>query len=176
LSKGADVAHSPATAVGTAVLAVLAALAGLSSARATSHSLTAKNDAILAQSRAAIAQDTYEAHLVREQVYEAAVAGGRSLDATTLAQLTAVARNEKTAAIPYLGRAEREQEVSQDKNDEAYKYQRAHEGYDTAATLFEIAIAVVSISALASSIYLVGFGGICGIAGLGYFIYTMFRT
>jgi hypothetical protein len=175
LSKGPDVAHSPATAVGTALLAVLAALAGLASAKATTHSLTAKNDAILAQTRAAVAQDTYEAHLVREQIYEAAVASGHSLDAATLARLTAVARTEKTIAIPYLGRAEREQDISQAKNDEAYKYQSAHEGYDTAATLFEIAIAVVSISALASSIYLVGFGSLCGIAGLGYLIYTMFR-
>jgi hypothetical protein len=176
LSKGADVAHSPATAVGTALLAVLAALAGLDSAKATSHSLTAKNDAILAQTRAAVAQDAYEAHLVREQIYEATVAGGRSLDAATLAKLTAIARGEKSAAIPYLGRSEREQDLLGTKNDEARKYADAHEGYDTAATLFEIAIAVVSISALASSIYLVGFAGLCGLAGLGVFIYTMMRV
>jgi hypothetical protein len=175
LSKGPDVAHSPATAVGTALLAVFAAIAGLASSKATNHSLTAKNDAILSASRAAVAQDTYEAHLVREQIYEAAIAGGRSLDAETLAKLTSVARNEKSAAIPYLGRVEREEAESETFNDEARKYQIAHENYDTAATLFEIAIAVISISALASSAYLVGFGALCGLAGVGYFIYTVLR-
>jgi hypothetical protein len=170
-----DVAHAPATAVGTTVLAVLAAIASLASSKSASQALAAKNQAILAQSRAGAAQDAYESHVTREHVYEAALATARDLDRATLAKLAAIARDERNASQPFAGRiAIEEQEVAM-QNEVSTRYSHTREEYDDGATLLEIAIAIVSISALTSSLFLVGFGAFCGLAGFALSLWAFVR-
>jgi hypothetical protein len=171
LASGSDVAHAPAIAVATAVLAVLAAIGSLVSNKSASQALASKNQAIISQTQAADSYNSYEAHVIRERIYEAAQASNPSLESAALEHLATIAREEQSAAKPYLERAQAEERLAAAANERSQRYTRAHDVYDVAVTLVEIAIAIVSISALTSSLYLIGLGGLSAVAGLTVFVY-----
>jgi hypothetical protein len=175
LSNTSGVAHAPAIAVATAVLAVLAAIGSLVSNKSASQALAAKNQEILVRTEAADAYNSYEAHVIRERIYEAAQASNPSLAGAALERLATIAREEQSAAKPYLERAEAQEQLAGAANERSEQYARAHDTYDVAVTLVEIAIAIVSVSALTSSLYLIGLGGFCAAAGVAVFVYEFAR-
>ena len=175
LSNKSDVTHAPGVAVATAVFAVLAAIASLVDNKTAAQSLAAKNEAIISCTQASDASNSAEAHLIREQIYEAALAANPALDAAVRAQLTAVARQEAGTAKPFFERAKLRDEVAATANDRAALYTEKHDLFDGSVTLLEIAIAVISISTLTSSRYLIGFGGLCATAGVVLFVYAFVR-
>jgi hypothetical protein len=161
--------------VATAVFAVLAAIASLVDNKTAAQSLAAKNEAILSRTQASDANNAAEAHLIREQIYEAAIAANPALDASVRAQLTAVAHQEAGAAKPLLERGKLKDEAATTANDRSARYTEKHDLFDGAVTLLEIAIAIISISTLTSSRYLIGFGGLCATAGVVLFVYAFVR-
>ena len=162
-------------AVATAVFAVLAAIASLVDNKTAAQSLAAKNEAILSRTQASDANNAAEAHLIREQIYEAALAANPTLGETVRAQLTAVSHQEAGAAKPFLERAKSRDEAATAANDRSSVYTEKHDLFDGAVTLLEIAIAIISISTLTSSRYLIAFGGFCATAGVVLFAYAFVR-
>jgi hypothetical protein len=168
--KAPDVAHAPAVPVITAILAVLAAVGSLVSNKTSTEALTAKNQAILARTDASDAYNSFESHEIREHIYEAAGLANRTADEKTIAAVARVASTERSAAQPYLQKANRSEELSRVANERSERLAHAHDLYDAAIALVEIAIAIISISALASSWYLVGLAGICTLTGVATFL------
>jgi hypothetical protein len=168
--KPPDVAHAPAVPVVTAILAVLAAIGSMVSNRTSSEALAVKNQAILIRTDASDAYNSFEAHEIREHIYEAASLENRTAGAGTRERLDLVAASEKGLAQPFLEKARRNELQSRAASERSEGLAHAHDLYDAAIALVEIAIAIISISALASSWYLVGLAGVSAVAGIVTFI------
>jgi hypothetical protein len=139
-------------ALSTAILAVVAALAGLLSG---SHA----NEAMMSQIDASDQWAYYQAKSIKAAVLEAKT----SLSSVTTAsdKQKAAKYHEEEATIKI--EAERKQ-------TEAKTHFQKHEIYARSVTLFQIAIAIAAISALTQRHLLWGFSLLAGAVGLVFFI------
>ena len=158
--------------IAAAVLAVLAAFANLLSSQRSTESLIAKNDAILATTSAADQYAFYQARRQRETIYRAAIDAGTSKNN---AKLAAIAATEKAKEAPVLAKARKFEESAAASNERSERRLHAHEILEVAATLFEIAIVLVSISAIAASPVLTAVAAIGTIGGIVMLLYGMTR-
>ena len=156
-----------------ALLAVVAALANLASNQRSSDALIAKNEAILAQAKASDAYNFYEARGIKEHAYEALVDAGLVRDPQRLAKLSGIAKRERVEKAKPLADAQRYERAVAEENERSERVLHAHEILEIAVTLFEVAIVLVSISALVTTRLLNGsvvvaaaFGAIAFVIGL----------
>ncbi len=140
--------------IAAAVLAVVAALVTLLTNQRATESLTAKNEAILATTRAADAYNEYEARSIKQHAYESLVAAGVTTDPKRIAALTSVARHENAAKAPILVRAQNLERVATTYEVRSEKLQHARDRLEIAVTLLEVAIVLISISAVARAAWL----------------------
>lgn len=131
-----------------AVLAVLAAIGGFLANQRSTQALVAKNDAIVAVTRASDTYNEYESRSIKQHIYEAAIVAGRG---GNVAKLHAVAAHESAAKGPVLEKARGYDEDAVRQNERSERLLHAHEILEIATTLFEIAIVLVSITALVGS-------------------------
>lgn len=131
-----------------AILAVLAAVSGFLGNLRSTEALVAKNDAIVAITRASDTYNEYESRSIKQHIYEAAIAAGRGGD---VGKLHAVAAHEGEAKGPVLEKARRYDEDAARQNERSERLLHAHEILEIATTLFEIAIVLVSVTALVGS-------------------------
>ena len=135
--------------VAAAALAVLAATAGyLSSIRSTS-ALFAKNESIVATTRASDAYAQYQAERLKFYVTQTALDQG--VTGTNVEKLRATAKRETAKAPPLLARAHTYDEEAVAWNERSDRLLREHETIEFGSTLFEVAIVLVSATALVGS-------------------------
>ncbi len=134
-----------------AVVAVFAALATLFSNQRSTVALIAKNEAILAQTKASDQYNYFEAKRIKYHMYAAFADAHITSSVVGERHLRSVAQKEEREAKPILDTArklERDSIADQERSERAL---RAHEVLEVAVTLFEVSIVFVSISALTTS-------------------------
>jgi hypothetical protein len=150
--SGAAQTNDRLTAVASAIIAVLAALATLFANHRSITALSLKNDAVLTTAKASDLFATYQTKRVRIAIYSA-------LDKP--ANLS----NDQSSSIATLGEAKKLQDRAALEQEHSDALLHSYETFEVAATLFEIAIVFASIAALTSSRLLLWFG--VGLSGVG---------
>ena len=163
--------HARLVPIAAALLAVIAALASLLSNKSSTEALALKNEAILLRTEASDSYNFYEARSIKEHLYEAAVDTNPALAAGVRDKLVAISTHEKIAKGPLLTRARAQEERAKDASRRSERLSQAHAVMEGGVTLFEVAIAIVSISALTASTFLIGFGAFAAVGGLVLIIY-----
>jgi small-conductance mechanosensitive channel len=157
--------HAPRwVPIAAAVLALLAASTGLVANLRVTQSSAAKSDAIIFITRAADAYNEFGSRSVRQHIYEAALEG--TTDPRRAAHLRSIAEHEKQEKAPLLQKARTLDERSRAATDHAEHILTSHEILSVATTLFEIAIVLVSVTALVGSRLLPIAAAIATAAGL----------
>jgi hypothetical protein len=84
--------------------------------------------------------------------------------------MEALMNKEDTAAKRILKTAQTNESESEDHIATAERYMRSYESYEVAATLFEVSIVFVSITALMRNKSLILVGGAATLVGIGFFV------
>ena len=140
------------TAVASAIIAVLAALATLFANHRSISALSIKNDAILSTAKASDLFANYETKRVRVAIYEALNKPSDS-------------KADRASSIAVLGEAKKLQDRSVMEQERSESLLHSYETFEIAATLFEISIVFASIAALTSSRILLAAG--LSVSGVG---------
>ena len=160
----------------TAIIAVFAAIASLQAGALSNDALLEKNEALLYQSRASDQWSFYQAKGIKS-----AIAGGQAIYLASSQPEAA----QRAAAEQARYKAEQEEiqtkakELEQqieEHNHRSEHFLEQHHRCAMAVTMFQIAIALGAIAALARRrlLWLGGLG--CGALGLGLAIWGMFLT
>ncbi len=153
--------------VAAAILAVLSAVSGfLSNVRSTA-ALVAKNDAIVATAHASDTYAQYEAERQKFYAYQALIDAGI---ARNIGKLRATTSREAKKGPPLLAKAHAFEEEATRFNERSESLLGSHERIEVSATLFEVAIVLISISALVGSRILPMTAGIATAIGLAVFV------
>jgi len=148
-----------------AIIAVLAALGTLFSHHRSILALTAKNEAILAQARASDKYNQYEAQRVRYHLYTALLVAGVPQRQVGIDALKQIAEKEQTASLTTHADADDLEKKSRDAEDLAARILKSYETLEIGTTFCEVAIVLVSISALVNGRILLALG--CGLSAFG---------
>jgi hypothetical protein len=156
---------SKAVSLAAAIIAVLAALGTLFSHHRSINAITSMNHAILFQTRASDKFSTFEAQRVRTNILRALVDADvpRTEDAKKLLQVAAEKNEESSNSV--LQAALDLEERSQQADDRSEIILQSYETLELATTFFEVAIVLVSISALANTRVLLTLG--CSVSAVG---------
>ncbi len=141
------------TALASAIIAVLAALATLFAHHRSISALSLKNDAVLTTAKASDLYASYQTKRLRISFYDA------------LGKPDAIA-TDQSASISTLAEARKLQDQSASQEEQSEKLLQSYETFEIAATLFEIAIVFASISALTASRPMLWFGLAISAAGI----------
>ena len=158
------------TPIAAAVVAVLAALANLVSNHRSVEALIAKNQAIVAFGHASDTYNYYEAKSIKQEVYRAAIlsSGRKNL------ALQKVVDHEEESKKPVLERARGFEKQANDDDARSERLENSHKTLEVAVTFLEVAIVLLSISALAGTIYLPVIAAAAVACGLGFFFSAAF--
>ena len=135
--------------IAAAILALLAASTGLFANLRVTQSSATKTDGIIYTMRAADAYSEYDTRAVRQHIYEAQTI--TTTNAKILEKLKSTAKHESEEKAPLLKKARDLDKQAQAATAKAEHILASHEILEVATTLFEIAIVLVSITALAGS-------------------------
>ena len=133
--------------VGTAVVAVLAALATLFANHSSITSLAYKNEALRYQSQANDQYNFYESRMVRTQIDDAFLESG-TVGSAARPKLEGRLRRENALAVPILEKAQSLEERSNAQFADSERVFASYESYEIAAVVFEITVVLASITAL----------------------------
>ncbi len=153
--------------IAASILAVLAALANLLSNQRSTEALVAKNNAILATAQASDQYNFYQAHRLRETVYQAAIDAHPGVVSATLRSVASRERGREPAILAHAKAFERRAIAEDTRSDVALG---SHETLEIAVTLFDVAIVLVSISALVGSRLLPIVASIASVVGAIFFL------
>ena len=153
-----------------AILAVLAALGTLFAHHRSISSLSLKNAAILAQARASDTYSAYEAKQIRYNIYQALLASKIVRSAESRRRLEEVAESERETSPAVLAKARALEARSAMDDERSEAVLKSYELLQFAATAFQIAIILVSISALAAARLLLPAG--FAVSGLGIVLFV----
>jgi hypothetical protein len=149
--------------VAAAILAVLAAMTSLVTTQRSTLALVSKNQAILLTTKASDAYNEYEARSIKQHLYEALIAAG---GVRNPAKLHAIARHESSAGVPVIAKAREFEHGAEAANEQSERALHSYERLEIGVTFLEIAIVLVSISALASTRFLTIVACAATIAGI----------
>lgn len=156
----------------TALLALLAAVTGLLGNLRVTQSNLAKSNAIIATTHAADTYNEYESRSIKEHIYEAALATGTAHDPKALA---AIAKHEASGKGALLAKAHDFEAAAAFDSERSEHILTSHEILEVSTTLFEIAIVLISVSALVGSRLLPitaavagAIGAVVGVIGFTY--------
>lgn len=160
----------------TAIVAVLAALATLFSNHSSVNGLQLRTQAGILMTRAADSYNYYQAKRVKVEINQSLLGSGLVKDPA------AVRRMEQRAAAEdvqsrnvVLKKAQSFESSANDSLEQAERSMRSYENFEVSATLFEVAIVIMSITALmrgARPLLWVGAGA--AFVGLAFFLGGMF--
>ena len=162
--------HDFVVPLAAAIIAVLAALGTLFAHHRSISALAAKNEAILAQSKASDQYTYYQAKRIKYTIYAALLSADVAKDAKGRAELASVADHEQKSSLVILADAKRLEHESETKQASSERTLTSFETLEIATTLFEIAIVFVSISALGGARILLYIGGAMSVVGVVYAI------
>jgi hypothetical protein len=156
-----------------AIIAVLAALATLFANHSSISGLATKNEAILAMSKASDQYNYYESKRIKVQLNQALINAGLVTNGDGMKKMKALMNKEDTQAKKILGDAQTLQKESDDEYARAERFMQSYEKFEVGATLFEVSIVLVSITALARTKALLFAGGGATLIGLVFFLQGM---
>lgn len=162
--------------VAIAVAAVLAALGTLLAHHSSVQALTTKNQAILSQARASDAYGKYEAHQVRYQIAQTLIASGILPEGDGRRSLSDLAKSERDASASLLVKAQTLERSSEEDDRYSDVVLKSYEMLQLSTTFFDIAVVLVSISALARTRALLIAGGVLSAVGIVLLIVGYFRA
>ena len=157
--------------IAASVLAVLAALANLLSNQRSTEALVAKNDAILATTQASDQYNFYQAHRLRETVYQAAIDAHAGAAPSALRTVAAHERAREPAILRTAKTLEARAAAESARSESALN---SHETLEIAVTLFDVAIVLVSISALVGSRLLPIVASTASVVAIFFFLRGLF--
>ncbi|HYW52404.1 MAG TPA: DUF4337 family protein [Dongiaceae bacterium] len=160
--------------IAAAVLAVLAAIASYFGNLRSTQALVEKNDAIVATAHASDTWSQYQAGRVKYYVATTAIAQGVSAGGDAKA-LDETAKKEEAKGPPLMEKAKGFEEESTRHNERSERLLRQHETIEVGATLFEVAIVLVSITALVGSRVLPITAGVAAVLGMAFFLFGLSR-
>jgi len=131
-----------------AIIAVFAALATLFANHSSITGLAKKNEAILAMNKAADQWNYYEAKRIKLEVNRAFVNSGAVTNPSGLKSMEATVAKQDKESQNVLTDAQELQRKSDDQYEVSERFMQAYERYEVSATLFEVSIVLVSITAL----------------------------
>ncbi len=166
--------HARVVPIAAALLAVIAAIASLRANKSATEALQLKNEAILLRTEASDSYNFYESRSIKEHIYRASADANPALAAAARAKLLDVSTHERIEKGPILEKARAQEAEARRASERSERASHAHEILEGGVTLFEVAIAVVSISALTSSTFLIYFGALAALGGLGLLVYGQF--
>jgi Domain of unknown function (DUF4337) len=160
--------------IAAAVLAVLAAIASYFGNLRSTQALVAKNDAIVATAHASDTWSQYQAGRVKYYLATTALQQGMNGggDAKALAD---TAKKEDAKGPPLMEKAKAFEEESARDNERSERLLQQHETIEVGATLFEVAIVLVSITALVGSRVLPITAGVAAVLGMAFFLFGLSR-
>ncbi|MBV9269667.1 MAG: DUF4337 family protein [Candidatus Eremiobacteraeota bacterium] len=153
-----------------AILAVLAAVASLLAHHSSTFALAVKNDAVLFENKASSQYLHYETKQVDAHLYDALLMANRPPNRATANKMVQMVDRDNADASTNLKSAQQFDEESQKYSSEAEAHMQVNDTEEVAATLFEVSIVLVSISALTRTRALLYAGGVLTLAGLFYLI------
>jgi hypothetical protein len=159
-----------------AIIAVLAALGTLFSHHRSISALTEKNVAILTQARASDRYNSYEAKQVRYNVYTAFLTAGLPKAQAGKDFVKKLADKEKASSLATFADAENLDKTARDKEEHSEIILKSYETLEIGTTFCEIAIVLVSISALASTRIFLTIGSSLAAFGLAFLIFGYFQA
>ena len=154
--------------VSAAVIAVLAALATLFANHSSVSSLSQKNLSALYQSKGADQYNFYEAKLIRAQVDRALLDSG-SVNADRRSMMETRWRRESLQAQEIFKQAQSYDAQSEEHMRDSEAFMGSYQSHEVAATLFEVSIVFVSVTALMRGRALLGLAAVATLVGLGFF-------
>ncbi len=150
----------------TALIAVFAAIAALESGAYANDAIVQKNDAILHQSKASDAWAWYQARGIKAAVYGsqavASPAAAPALGGKAKDEIDKQEEQKKTAS--------EEEAKSEDADKESAHSLHTHHRFATSVTIFQVAIALAAIAALARRKPLWYVSLVVGLGGLFFFV------
>jgi Domain of unknown function (DUF4337) len=148
-----------------AIIAVLAALGTLYTHHQSILGLTAKNHAILLQGRASDTYNKYEAKRVRAQIVDGLLDAGMYRDQAARRRMESLAAKERSDSGHDFDAAQDYETESKLYEDRSERMLRSYETLQVATTFFDVAIVLVSISAIVRTAILLAAG--CGLSAFG---------
>ena len=157
-----------------AVLAVLAAISGYFGNLRSTQALVEKNDAIVATTHASDTWSQYQSERVKYYIATTAIDQGVNANgnAENLRQLADI---EKKKAPPLMTQARAYEEEAKHHNERSERLLQQHETIEVGSTLFEVAIVLVSITALVGSRVLPYTAGGAAVLGMVFFLIGLTR-
>lgn len=156
--------------IAAAVLAVFAAIASLVAHHNSTSALAVKNEAILAENKSSSQYAYYESKRIKTHIYQAFLLAGVTHDPKAAAQMKAIAAKEDAAAKNILKDAEKYGDDSERFSSQSEHHMQVYETEEVAATLFEVGIVFVSISALMTGRLFLYIGGGLSVGGFLFLI------
>ncbi|MBV8375218.1 MAG: DUF4337 family protein [Candidatus Eremiobacteraeota bacterium] len=148
-----------------AIIAVLAALGTLFTHHQSILGLTAKNQAILLQARASDTYAKYEAKRVRAQIIDGLLDAGMYRDAAARARMESLAAKERSDSARDFDAAQGFESESKLFENGSERLLQSYETLQVATVFFDVAIVLVSISAVVRTPVLLATG--CGLSAVG---------
>ncbi len=157
--------HDRLIPLAAAIIAVLAALGTLFSHHRSIVALSTKNEAILLQSKASDQYNYYEAKRIKYTVYSAIASTGIARDPAVRKSMEQTADHEQTSSLATLTRAQGLERQADEEQKRSEVILKSFETLEIATTLFEVAIVLISISALSETRAMLYFG--CALSAVG---------
>jgi hypothetical protein len=156
----------------TAIIAVFAALATLFSNHSSVTGLQARTQAGILTTKAADQYNYYESKRIKIEVNQAFIASGLVANPSTRKRMQdRIVQEDAQARNVVLKKAQSEETESEAQLEKAERSMRSYENFEVSATLFEVAIVIVSITALMRGAKpLIATGIAASLIGLGFFI------
>jgi len=154
----------------TALIAVLAAIASLESGTYSNEALLEKNEALLAQTKAADQWAYYQAKSVKGTIYasQAAAAQGSNPELASKAKQEAARYAAEEEEISKAAK-ELEKEVKEDGERSNHSMEHHHR-FAYAVTMFQISIALAAVAALSRQKFVWFAGLVVAVLGFVYFL------
>jgi hypothetical protein len=153
-----------------AIIAVLAALGTLFTHHQSILGLTAKNQAILLQSRASDTYNKYEAKRVRAQIIDGLLDAGMYRDQAAQRRMESLAEKERSDSAHDFDAAQEVETESKLFEDRSERFLKSYETLMIATTFFDVAIVLVSISALVRTGVLLAIGAGLSVVGIALMV------
>ena len=153
-----------------AVVAVLAATATLFANHRSISALAQKNEAIVYLSKSADQYNYYESKRIKIIVNSAFLSAGLNIDPAHRASMTAQLAKDQSQTPAALKKAQEYQAASDDHMGQSERFMASYEKHEVAATLFEVSIVLISITALTRTRVLLMIAIGATLVGVGFFL------
>lgn len=152
-----------------AVIAVLAALATLFANHSSISGLATKTEAILASSKATDTWNYYQAKRLKIEVNRAMLLSGAVSNPKGRTEMQKTVAKEEGKSQILLVQAQQLDKESDAHYQRSERFMKSYEKYEVAATLFEVSVVLVSVTALMRTKALLFVAGAATVVGIAFF-------